>query len=519
MNEKLLKHIRKLKTDGCFSLLLAVILFCGIAVLNNYFPKTCDDITFSAISETSLISLLRSALMQGNGRLLGNFFCYLIKFRWFTLIEKTAIWSGIVFLSVKLIDCKNAILNTVIAVVLIYPCDTVFAEVYAWNSGFQNYAFPVLFILFSLFVIKTIQKQDALKLRILFTVILFFSGFIGQFFSENTSLFAVCLAFVLFVCSMISKNKQRSCSFVYLIATAFGFVLMMAYPHWLGTSQKIASYREYATNLESLIALAGKNFRLIAKNFTTYFLLWIVVSVAFIILIKKLQRQLNSKGFINILLTVSKIIIAVYPFFSLFYAVVTTYSLTFLRHYNNIAVCTAIGIYVIALITVSIVFLIQKQLPAAEKSAVILFMLAGASVAPLLVVSPIGARTFYILFVFMFLSCMKIIAMNAEKFRLGGKTVSCICLVVLCSLLGVLILAEYDNKYCYHVRSAYLEQEINRGKDEITLPLLPHQNLVHEDDNRNTWKNYINRNYGKDIKLTFTDWNRWYSDFYRTPKS
>lgn len=114
---------------------------------------------------------------------------------------------------------------------------------------------------------------------------------------------------------------------------------------------------------------------------------------------------------------------------------------------------------------------------------------------------------------------MKIIADNVELNKFSEKSVGYICAVILCSLLGVLAFAEMDNRYCMNVRYSYLEQQINSGANEITLPLLPHQNLVHEDDNRNTWKNYIKRNYDKEVEISFADWNRWYAEYYKNPKS
>lgn len=500
-------------------ILFCVFLFAGIFFLSYCFPNTCDDITFLAIPNSSIAELMRSALMQGNGRLFGNFFCYLIKFRIFTALERSIIWFGIILLAVKLVGSKNKILNTLIAGVLVYPCDTIFSQVYAWNSGFQNYAFPVFIILFDIWLMKIIANQKNKICKTVLLVLLFLSGLAGQFFSENTSFFAVCLAVVFLVLCIKYKTGSKSSVIAYLAATSLGFVTMMSYPHILGTNEKIASYRQYADSVSSLLSLAEKNFKLIAKDFTSYFFLWIAVSAAFIIIINKLQKQSANGGFLKILFSISKLIIIIYPFFSFFYSVIAKYSIAFLRWYFSFAVCALLTVYAASLLFAAVAFLLQKQTDYSEKIPVIMFILAGASVAPLLVVSPIGARTFYIIFVFMFLSCMKIIADNAELNKFSEKSVGYICTVILCGLLGVLAFSEMDNRYCMNARYSYLKQQINSGETEITLPLLPHQNLVHEDDNRNTWKNYIKRNYGKEVNFSFTDWNRWYAEYYKNPKS
>lgn len=160
---------------------------------------------------------------------------------------------------------------------------------------------------------KIIANQRKKICKIVLLVLLFLSGLTGQFFSENSSLFAVCLAVVLLVVCIKFKAGSKTATIIYFAATLLGFAAMMSYPHILGISEKIASYRQYADFVSSLFVLAEKNFKLIAKDFTSYFFLWIAVSAAFVIIINKLQRQSANGGFLKILLSISKIIIIVYP--------------------------------------------------------------------------------------------------------------------------------------------------------------------------------------------------------------
>ena len=136
------------------------ILGAGILYFNYCFPLVCDDMTFSMMAGAKLPSILRSALNQGSGRLLGNFLGYLVSFGLFTIIEKTFVWMGIINLFIFLAGSKNLLFNSLTAVILVYPCDSIFSQVYAWNSGFQNYAVPVFVILFDLLLIKAFFKAE-----------------------------------------------------------------------------------------------------------------------------------------------------------------------------------------------------------------------------------------------------------------------------------------------------------------------------------------------------------------------
>ncbi|MBR6646421.1 MAG: hypothetical protein IKL09_02765, partial [Clostridia bacterium] len=211
---------------------------------------------------------------------------------------------------------------------------------------------------------------------------------------------------------------------------------------------------------------------------------------------------------------VSKIIICAYPVFSIFYSLIIKWSITYPRYYFNYTLSMSLILYMMALLTVSVMLLAGKSIDKKSKIPAVLIILAMLSIAPLLVVSPIGARTFFIPFVCIFISGMTGLKSTLEKINVNNMF-SCVCLIVLCCELSVLGMAELDNRYCSQVRDDYLAQEIENGKDSVTLPLLPHQNIVHDDTNRGAWSNYIRKKYKTEIEYDFVEWNKWYSSYYR----
>ncbi len=78
------------------------------------------------------------------------------------------------------------------------------------------------------------------------------------------------------------------------------------------------------------------------------------------------------------------------------------------------------------------------------------------------------------------------------------------------------MLAENGNNYATNLRLSYLKSEIESGNNDVTLPILPHDNLVHDDDNADAWNFYIEKVYGEEINYRFIEWSQWYNEYYRS---
>ncbi|MCD7826976.1 MAG: DUF6056 family protein [Clostridiales bacterium] len=497
-----------------YFVLFAIIIFT-IARLNYLFPYTCDDMTYASADLPGLFSKIKTALMQGSGRFFGNLFGYMISYRFFTVLEKTLIWGGIIFLVMKLAGSKSFLVNAAIAVILIYPCDSIFAQVYAWNAGFQNYTVPVFIILFDVYLFTAIEKTKNRHLKRLLILLLTASSFAGQFFSENSSFFALCLG----ICILILAVKYRKSSVfpaaVYTAGTALGFAAMFLYPHFLGTSSKIENYRSYAESISGLLSQAVKNYRLIAADFAQYFFLWAVLSAAYLILINKFLIKKHTGGIVKAALTFSRVIIAAYPVFSLIYSLVFKSAIEFPRTYLRYFLCISLGLYATTLTFASVLVLINKDIEIHGKATPILFFLSAVSILPLLAVSPIGARTFYITYVCLLLAGIITVGKYIPKININKGMLQAVCITALCCVSFALVMAEKDNSYASSVRLSYLKSEIESGSESVTLPLLPHGNLAHDDSNEGAWNSYIEKNYGTSISYNFIEWNSWYNEYYR----
>lgn len=240
--------------------------------------------------------------------------------------------------------------------------------------------------------------------------------------------------------------------------------------------------------------------------------MWVILSASFIILIKNFIFHAFSGKLFKILIFASEIILIGYPIFSLIYSLIIKNQLEFPRYYFNRFLCISLGLYLITILFISLTLIISKNKQG--KFTAYSSLLAIFSIIPLLVVSPIGARTFYIIFLCFFISGMMGIKNTIEKIKPTKIIYSCGIITLIC-VLSVLTMAETDNRYCYNIRETYLNEQIKADETNITLPLLPHQNLVHDDSNSNTWQNYIKNKYNKEIQIDFIQWDKWYQEYYK----
>ncbi len=491
-------------------LLLFAVVTVTVFLLSYLSPRTCDDVTYAFSTQSSLADLLKSSLMQGNGRLFGNFFGYLVSKRVFTVVERTFIWTGIIFLVVKLSGVKNIFVNTVVAAVLIYPADSLFSQVYAWNAGFQNYAFPVFIILFDLYLLRLCSESKNGKVRIFLTFIVILSSFCGQFFSENSSIFAVMLSAFLLVSAFLKKTKKAG-YVCYLVSTLSCFAVMMTYPEILGTAEKISSYRGIAGNLGEIINQASENYDIISKNFIEYAFAWIILSSAFLLMINTLFESAKTP-FFRILLSASRVILIFYPILSIFYSLIFKSAITFPREYLRIILNWSLFLYFAVIFTLCVVVFLKKDSAENSKHSAAVFVLGLASVLPLLVVTPIGGRTFYIPFICFLLSglmgCKDGIP---DKLKTKQSALVAFAVLFCCSIM--LVCAQKDNNYAYNVRLNYIEKQLENGETQLILPELPHSNLVHDDTNSGTWNFFFNKKSETPVYYEFRSWNSWYTEY------
>ena len=178
-------NITKNKSNILKINILTLTIFVFLFFISYLFPITCDDIIPVHKSGLTIDSIFSNVLYFGNGRFLGNLLYYIVRIPIICALEKSLIWTGIIYLSSKLLDIQSVFHFSVLSLALIYPCSQIFSQAYTWSAGFQNYVSPIFFILLSLLLLKQYFEKN----KLIYGVISCLPLLISQFFSENTSIF------------------------------------------------------------------------------------------------------------------------------------------------------------------------------------------------------------------------------------------------------------------------------------------------------------------------------------------
>lgn len=475
---------------------LTFIIFAFLFIINYLFPITGDDIIPVHNNNLNMESIISNVIHFGNGRFLGNFFYYLIRIPVICALQKSVFLTGIIYLSSKLLNINSLFSYSVLSLTLIYPCASIFSQAYTWSAGFQNYVCPIFFILLSLLLLKIYFERNS-------TVSGVFSClpiFAAQFFSENTSIFNVILFFCLTVLIFIKHKKLNFVLCLNTIISAAGFVLMMVIPKMLNVDDKMESYREVSMSVSSVIRTAIFNYRIFTDCMICCFILWFLLTAILLPLKKNLFRNKAVD-------TIITFILIALPCYSLMY---DFFIKEFVTPDFHIKTLLNIGLLTLYFISIAIIF-IKKYIATKEKHVLysaIAYALGLISFAPLLIVTPIGARTFYLPFICFVISTFILIS-NTKTDIFNNKNAILTSVMLLICLLTSLTFIFYDVKSSEITRNNYLTEEIKHNPDQITIPLLPHQELIHEDDSLTHWGYFFYFNGTDTPEICFEPFEFW----------
>lgn len=280
-------------------------------------------------------------------------------------------------------------------------------------------------------------------------------GVCGQLFVEHNSGVNGLIAGSIVLYTFIKKVKgKRTLSLSYLLSTITGFGIMLVIPKIYEGEHMvdIETYRGlHLENAHDLIVSIVNNAVDIMIFFTnTWFLnVSIIILICWLILKSKNVSDKIQKSF-NILL-----VITILCFF-----VLTITKVIFKNAHYLFSILPTALIYLIFITTA--LFYIK------EIKHLILFAFAIISFLPLLIVFPIGPRTFafgYFIITVLIVDIYNI-TFSALKNNISfGKALTSLCFVLLC----LLIIINGKCKYLEQIRIDYIEDQINASATEIEV--------------------------------------------------
>ena len=437
------------------------------AICAYYYPLTGDDRYFQSLNVLSVGKMIQYLKAFGNGRYLGNLaVVLLVNNKMLRVMVKTICIVGIWVNLVYLCELEEGWKKGILAILVIFPTNLLSAQVYVWTAGFCNYVLCVFLELTALSCLKKYNKCKSAGIRIVLLIVLFMFALLAQLCSENSTVINIAILMILII-DLIKHKKDKIAILIFSIATFIGTGLMFFGPKYFRVAYKMDTYRKIPNTLGTIISTAMYNVltinRCMMGNFFLFLLLAIVIYYLYNKNIKYYLIGLGVYSFLYFLMDNDRE--WVYPNFIL----------------RNII---SMFMLVICLIVVFIM--------------------------PLLIVTPIGARTLfytYILFVGFVIQLMNKISLKEE--HLIYKTVN----IIMITLLISSIIMWSNIHYADTVRNNYIKEKMNKKENQINIPALPKQDYLWNDTMiKESFDCLYKYKKQGDIKFNVQTWDIWYEE-------
>lgn len=474
-----------------FKFNIITITFVTILFMMFCSPLMVDDYYFLTLDLQNFNDSLEHALKYGNGRLLGNLgIVYLLKYPIIKIFIKSACIFMIIIIISRLLKKEYLIINFIIIYILILGISPhIFAQVYGWTSGFQNYVPPVLIMLLCL----KICFSDLNKFRVIKFILIFILGIVGQLYVEHSTIINLILSLIISIYSFIKRKFNFSYS--WFLGTSLGAIIMYSIPKLFYEINKFDGYQKLNVfNLKTLIISIISNSLHITRIYSTNIILFIFISMVLIYLLYKSNVKNN---FINILVRLNLVIVPI--IFILNYLFIND---------NNIYI-SIILLFILISYFASIIYVISTlKSNHIKKYTLFLLIMAIFSTLPLLIVYPIGERCLFHSYIFMTIFILVLInySFNFMNIKLVTSVMKFLYFIFL--IMSVFLsVVFYNIKNIEDEKNHYIIQEMKKFSNEISIPKNPY-NYVHSNSNIMITEFYFYVNKG-DINFIIEDYDLW----------
>lgn len=459
-----------------YVLLGLVIAFCMYCI-----PLTHDDLGLAKIELS-----LKSVIEIGNGRYLGNWLAiFLCQSAFWRIVVKTICIIGILVTLKYLLELDGLLSFFVCVFLVLCPGRNIFSETYTWTAGFSIYV-PGVFIMLLAYVFAKIGRQSTNKyIRCMCCTLIVIFSVTAQLFVEHATLLNLCGTFFLLLHTIVKKEKlqERVCLFIGTVIGAIGIYVL---PNIGGVPQEIKAYRGVLTSLTTLRNNVTQ-ILIITRFMSACTILFVIFS--FVLLYKLYcENKLYSYKYPNLVLFIM-------PAYSLLMGNMTEWDSWAIEH-ATLLHFTYVVLFV-WYVVVATFWLIKLKFK--NKYSILFSYGAGIFVLLVLcVVSPIGGRTLFIVYV-----CWTITVLLMFKEIAVNDFYTKIARVVLGTVLTVTCYSMLFSFQSIHTisiaREQYLAECLKNGETEILIPTANVDGYIY-DDSVDTPEN---------IKVHLIDWKGW----------
>lgn len=473
------KDIENDKKDNKFVVfvknnLLFVCMFFVFVILCYIFPYTHDDWGWG-IKEIGIEERFNTFFKDYNGRYAGNYLVLLLtRFK----LLKTFIMAGvitlIIYLMKKVTSVKNKSSIYLMIILFMLMQQSTFSQVVPWVSGFSNYAFPVLSCLIFINLNLPLFENKKTNLSNWLIIPLLILGFIGSLFIEHVTIYNLFLCIFILIVSYKKSKKISFPNLFYFVGSIMGTILMFSNGAYHKINSGTDFYRTVPTDENFFVRGIKTYFDTIYKFFIQNNLIINLILSIMILLIayKYLKKNKVSDKIKNFIIKPSMGIIIFFNVYNIFNYVYADNALSAIRLIKY-AEGSLAGLYYIALMFTSIIC-IETQ-----KRKLMLGFLYGSNiliVAPLLIVTPLNARCFFMNCIIYIMIAIYIFEYIISKSYLKVDLSN----LLKYTMIILFMFFTFVYSYIYKVdcdRIKYIEKY--KHLDEIVLPKLPFGKFIY----------------------------------------
>ena len=483
------------------ALKISAALFAGFAVLALLFPYTGDDWSWgSSIG----IGRLQSFFAGYNGRYAGNLLVLVLtRSKLLDAVIMAASFTAACFLGYAYTADKSKAALLFAAVLLFLMPKEMWAQVVVWTAGFTNYVPSALITVLYLLMIREITgaelsgREDSLKDSLWMAGL----GFVGALFVESVTVFHICLAVAGMVYMFLKFRKFRYGQAGFLLGSLLGTVVMFSNGAYDRIAQGEDYYRHMPGSFRDTVYFAVEQ----AGNILDYILygnLLFCVVVTVLLMILAIWRIKTAKR--KIVAMVPAVLhccglLLLWNKEKVFSAVTSRIAMKALW-----AGCIPIGIALLYVCSILVMVLCYVEKGRRFRMLLPLYC-AVVSLAPLLIVDPIGPRCVFLAYLLMMVFTVDLFGyvrrqtVPEEKWLCGFLALVTAAQLLFCFYLFYPV-HHYDS-----LRLDYIKQQAAEGKKEVLMCDLPNSDYVWDGTpGGESWLNKYKIFYGleEDLQLT-----------------
>ena len=473
--EKRLKlaNLKKEKTSYLYFGIISICIFAFFAILAVFFPYSGDDWAWgSSIG----IDRLKTFFDNYNGRYFGNFVILAItRSKILKVLAMAFSYYATCFLCYKYSGLKKNTSLLFSFILFLLMSRSIFMQSVVWSSGYANYVPSALISVLYLVIIKNITGNEMPKYPKFLFLITFVMGFVGAPFIENIALFNICLAVAVIGYTLLKFKKVYLTHISFFVGSVVGALWMFSNSAYSAISAGEDGYRTTPKTLAGIIELLKDNVDVIFKNVVTdNYLICCVVTVLLLVLTIKFIKNSKDKSkniFAVGSMTINAIsLILIIAMNSKALSPIVEDSFTFFKAKKF----TAIVSMIFALSILAVVLICVEK--GRKFSMLLPFYCIPVSVAPLLVVTPIGPRCFYVSYFLTMVFAVDLFCYISKDWKISEFNYKAMffALAVVAVVLVIFYIGVFAPIYHYDsTRNEFAKLQSDNGEENIVIAWLP----------------------------------------------